>query len=220
MSDTDSFINEVSEEVRRDRLFKLMKKYGWIAITLVVLLVGGAAYIEWNKARNRSNAEALGDKILAAFQVEEPADRALTLGEIDSEGAAGAMLALLTAGEAVQADDLDSAITSLRAVAADTTLPATYRHLAELKLILIEGEGIPAAERISRLEPLAVAGSPYRLLAEEQMAVAEISTGNIDGALQRLQNILADGEVTAGLRRRVSQLIVALGGELIPASAG
>ncbi len=217
MSDTDSFIDEVSEEVRRDRLFKLMKKYGWIAITLVILLVGGASYIEWNKARDRASAEALGDKILAAFQAEEPAERFATLKEINSDGATGAMLGLLTAGEAVQSDDPGGAIESLRAVAADASLPATYRDLAELKLILIEGDTIPASERISRLEPLAVAGGPYRLLAEEQMAVAEISTGNTEAALQRLQNILADGEVTAGLRRRVSQLIVALGGDLTPA---
>ncbi len=217
MSDTDSFINEVSEEIRRDRLFKLMKRYGWIAITLVVLLVGGAAAFEWNKASKRANAEALGDSILTAFQIEDPAERTKALGEINSDGATGAMLSLLAAAEAVQTDELASAITSLTAVAADMSLPATYRHLAELKLILIQGDDIPAVERISRLEPLAVAGSPYRLLAEEQMAVADISTGNNEAAMQRLRDILADGEVTAGLRRRVSQLIVALGGELIPA---
>ena len=51
MSDTDSFIEEVSEEVRRDRLFKLMKRYGWIAILAVLLLVGGAAFNEVRKAR-------------------------------------------------------------------------------------------------------------------------------------------------------------------------
>ena len=44
MSDTDSFIDEVSEEVRRDRLFVLMRKWGWIPILLVVLLVGGATF--------------------------------------------------------------------------------------------------------------------------------------------------------------------------------
>lgn len=217
MSDTDSFIDEVSEEVRKDRLYKLMKRYGWIAIVLVVLLVGGAAVFEWNKANKRASAEALGDSILTAFQIEDPAERTVALGEINSDGATGAMLSLLAAAEAVQTDDLESAISSLTTIAADTTLPKTYRHLAELKLILIQGDDIPVAERISRLEPLAVAGSPYRLLAEEQMAVAEISTGNNEAAMQRLQDILADGEVTAGLRRRVSQLIVALGGELIPA---
>lgn len=217
MSDTDSFIDEVSEEVRRDRLFKLMRKYGWIAIALVVLLVGGAAYFEWNKARNRTSAEALGDSILAAFQTEDAADRYLALSTIEADGNTGAILGLLSAGEATVADEREEAISKLQEIASDTTLAATYRHLAELKLVLLLGDEIPASERISRLEVLAIAGGPYRLLAEEQMAVAEISSGNTDDALQRLQAILADGEVTTGLRRRVSQLIVALGGDLNPA---
>jgi fermentation-respiration switch protein FrsA (DUF1100 family) len=42
VSDTDSFIDEVTEEVRRDRLFGLMKRYGWIAALAVLLIVGGA----------------------------------------------------------------------------------------------------------------------------------------------------------------------------------
>ena len=31
MSNPDSFIEEVTEEVRRDKLFALFRKYGWIA---------------------------------------------------------------------------------------------------------------------------------------------------------------------------------------------
>ena len=38
MSDTDSFIDEVTEEVKRDRLFAMMKRYGWIAVVIVLLL--------------------------------------------------------------------------------------------------------------------------------------------------------------------------------------
>ena len=55
VSDTDSFIDEVTEEVRRDRLFGLMKRYGWIAVVAVLLIVGGAAYNEISKARARAS---------------------------------------------------------------------------------------------------------------------------------------------------------------------
>ena len=75
MSDTDSFIDKVSEEVRRDRLFVLMRKWGWIPILLVVLLVGGATFNEWSKARWRSSAQALGSDIMDAVQLADAADR-------------------------------------------------------------------------------------------------------------------------------------------------
>lgn len=214
MSDTDSFIEEVNEEVRRDRFFVLMKKYGWIAIALVLLLVGGAAYNEWNKARTRAAAEKLGDTVLTALQNNDPAARVVMLQGISAKGDSAAMLAMLTATEALVAEAPEKAKDTLRGIATDENMPSIYRHLAELKLIMIEGDDLPPADRIARLEPLTAAGAPYRLLAEEQTAVAEVASGDKAAAIGRLQDILADGEVTSGLRRRVSQLIVALGGEL------
>ncbi len=70
MSDTDSFIDEVTEEVRRDRLFALMRRYGWIAVLLVVLIVGAAAWNEYRKGQARASAEALGDALLSAGFVD------------------------------------------------------------------------------------------------------------------------------------------------------
>ena len=51
MSNPDSFIDEVTEAVRRDRLFAMFRKYGWIGAVLVLGVVGGSAWIEWSKAR-------------------------------------------------------------------------------------------------------------------------------------------------------------------------
>jgi len=70
VSNTDSFIDEVTEEVRRDRLFALMRRYGWIAVLAILLLVGGAAWNEWRKAREASLAQAAGDALATAQEIE------------------------------------------------------------------------------------------------------------------------------------------------------
>ena len=217
VSNSDSFIDEVTEELRRDQLFRLIRRYGWIAILLVLILVGGAAVNEIRKARAASEAQALGDRILAALTQDGAADRVKALEKIEAEGDRASVIALLEAGEQLDAGEAEAAEQALSAVAMDASQPTIYRHLAELKLILIQGDRLPPAERLARLETLAAPGAPFRLLAEEQMALAEISAGDKDAALTRLNAIVADGEVTAGLRRRVSQLIVALGGTLQPA---
>ena len=71
MSDTDSFIEEVTEEVRRDRLYKFLRKYAWVGILEVVTIVGGTAYLEFKKAQARTEAEAVGtpkgNKSMAEF---------------------------------------------------------------------------------------------------------------------------------------------------------
>ena len=62
MSDTDSFIDEVSEEVRRDKLFGYIRKYGWIAITSVLLLGYVFTYYEGlARIRVSTAAALLGD---------------------------------------------------------------------------------------------------------------------------------------------------------------
>ena len=67
VSDTDSFIDEVTEEVRRDQLFALFRKYGWIGILAIVLIVGGASWSEWRKAQAEAKAQAFGDALVAAM---------------------------------------------------------------------------------------------------------------------------------------------------------
>ena len=62
----DSFIDEVTEDLRRDRLFLFLRRYGWIAILAIVALVGAAAWREWSAVRADRDARAFGDAILAA----------------------------------------------------------------------------------------------------------------------------------------------------------
>ena len=38
MSESDSFIQEVTEEVRRERLFRYLRRYGWIGVVAVVVI--------------------------------------------------------------------------------------------------------------------------------------------------------------------------------------
>ena len=71
VSASDSFIEEVTEEGRRDRLFAMIRRYGWIAVLAVLTLVGGAAWNEWRKAQDVAAAQTLGDGIVAALEADD-----------------------------------------------------------------------------------------------------------------------------------------------------
>ncbi|PIE15291.1 MAG: hypothetical protein CSA68_08145 [Rhodobacterales bacterium] len=215
MSETESFIEEVTEEVRRDKLFALMRKYGWIGIVAILLIVGGASYNEWRKASERTAAQRLGDQLLAAEELDDPAARLAALGDVKGDSAdSQALVALLTAAQAETDGNSDAAASALNAVISDATLPQSYRDLASLKLVLLRGSDMPLEARRESLTALAKGGSPYRLLAEEQLAVIEAEQGDKPAAIARLKDILNDVDVTTGLRSRASQLIVVLGGSL------
>ncbi|MDI3337395.1 tetratricopeptide repeat protein [Defluviimonas aestuarii] len=215
MSETDSFIEEVTEEVRRDRLYKLFRKYGWIGVTLVVLVVGGTAWTEWSKAQARHDAQVFGDAVLAALDSDDAAARAVALEQIGAGDKAGrtAVLGFLAADEALKSGDRAAALTRLQALAADANLADSYRQLAELKAVILADADMPAADRDAALSRLAAAGAPYRVLALEQQALVLAKDGKIDEALGLFNQILNEPDVTAGLRRRASQMIVVLGGE-------
>lgn len=214
MSDTDSFITEVSEEVRKDKLYKLMRRYGWIPIALILIVVGGASYIEWQKSKARASAQATGDALMAALGEDTPEARATALGAYQSDGGPDqrAVVGLLRAAAEAEAGEDAKARVTLGDIAASDDVPTLYRDLAVLKSVMLPGAGPDA--RIEQLEPLMVPGNPYRLLAIEQRALAEIEKGDTDTAIQTLQDIRSDAAGTEGLRRRATQLIVALGGTI------
>lgn len=215
MSNVDSFVEEVNEEVRRDRLYGYLRRYGWIAVVAILVIVGGAAFTEYRKAQDRAEAEALGDAMLAALSANDSAGRAEALETISAETpTSAAVLRMMTAAEEVNAGNTDAAIATLNTIATDGEVPEIYRQLAQFKAVTLQGTDAPAADRRQALEAMAQPGNPFRLLAIEQLALIDIETGDTDAALARLKAILADAEVTPGLRRRASQLIVALGGEL------
>lgn len=212
MSQNESFIEEVTEEVRRDRLFGLMRRYGWIAILLVLLIVGGAAWNEWQKARNAQQAQALGDALLTALDANDSAARVDNLQAIDPATEGGRIVAgFTTVSEMIAAGDEAGATALLQDIASDGAADPVYRQLAGFKALLLQSDTLSVEDRRVGFEGLAQTSAMLRLPAEEQLALIEIETGQTAEAITRLQSLQADPEVTAGLRQRASQLIVALG---------
>lgn len=213
MSNNESFIDEVTEEVRRDRLFALFRKYGWIGVVLILAIVVGAAWREWSKAQAEAKAQAFGDAALSALSAEDPADRLAALDAVAGEGGQTAVLGFLTASQAEAAGDKARAVEALQGVAGDAALPESLRHLAELKRVLLLGPEMDAAERDTILAALAEPGKPFRPLAMEQQALALVASGKNDEAIALFRQILNEPTVTAALRRRATEVIVALGAD-------
>lgn len=221
MSNTDSFVEEVNEEVRKDRLYGLLRRYGWIAVLAIFLVVGGAAYSEFRKAQERARAEALGDAMLDALEVDDSLGRAAALDAIEpATPMSAAVLRLMTAAEQSAAGRDAEAIETLDALATNGAVPEIYRQIASFKAMTLKGSDAPAAERLQTFEAMAQPGNPLRLLAQEQMALVDIEQGDTDAAIARYQDILADAEISPDLQQRALQVIVALGGEPELSEAG
>lgn len=213
MSNTDSFIDEVTEDLRRDRMSMLLRRWGWVAVLAVVVLVGGAAFNEWRKAQAEARAQAFGDALVSALDAADPATALAAVEAASPEQ--GIVLALARAGTLADAAPAEAAATLL-ALGDDATLPADYRDLALLKAIWLGGSG-DAARDAAILADLATPGRPYRPLAVEQQAFAAIAAGDPATAATLLRLLTEDAEASEALRQRARQTIVALGLEAEPA---
>lgn len=213
MSNQDSFIDEVSEEVRRDKLFGYLRKYGWIGVLVVLLLVGGTAWTEFRSSQSTSQAEATGDAILDALRIEDDAERAEALASVPAEGDAAVVADLLQAANLEETGDGAGAVEVLEAIALNPDIPAIYRDLATLKSVMLSTDALSDEDRRARLVGLATPGAPFRLLAEEQLAYLDLDAGEDEAARERFIAIAQDAEVTQGLRDRAFSMIVALGGD-------
>ena len=215
MSETDSFIEEVTEAVRRDRLFGLMRRYGWIAVLAVLLIVGGAAYREYSRAAEQAAARALGDALLAALDNEDVDARAAALGQIQAgSGEAAAIVAILQAGILVQEGKGADVLPLLQPIVNNQDIKQDYRDLAHFKQLLNADGALDAAQRREGFQILAEPGKPLRVLAEEQLALLELQAGEQDAAIGRLKALLEDADLTQNLQQRTRQLLIALGQDM------
>ena len=212
MSNPDSFINEVSEEVRRDRLFAMFRKYGWIGGLLVVAVVGGAAYTEWQKAQALARAEGFGEAMLDALDIGGAAERLAAMEAVPADGSQLALRALMVASD--PAESKAAALAALEALIADASQPEIYRDMAQLRRVMVAGADLPLADRRAALEGISAPGRAFRVMAAEQLAYLMLEEGNTDAAIAALTTLMQDQEATQGLRARAAQMITALGGTL------
>ncbi|WP_181164406.1 tetratricopeptide repeat protein [Amaricoccus solimangrovi] len=214
MSQSDSFFNEVDEEVRRDRLRRGLGRYGWLIGLVILGLVGGAAFVEWRKHAEQVAAEKAGDALRAASLESDPAKRAEALATVaGDEPRAAAVARLAEAGSQMEAGDTGAAAATLASLAEQGDTPELYRSLAALLRVMLLGDAMDPAERNATLETLSDGESPFQALALEQRALGRLAAGDREGAFADLGTILKLPQAPEQVSTRARQLLQAAGGE-------
>ncbi|MEL6424504.1 MAG: hypothetical protein AAFQ33_03530, partial [Pseudomonadota bacterium] len=137
MSDTDSFIEEVTEEVRRDRLYALGRRYGWIVALVLVLIIGGAAVNEWLKAQAEAEARGFGGALFEALEDPDVAGRLPALSTLAQADHSAALIAELAEIDSLSASDEAAAAARYETLLDSGTLDALYTDLVRLKLVTL-----------------------------------------------------------------------------------
>jgi hypothetical protein len=221
---SETFIREVDEELRRDQLKALWKRFAPLIIGVCVLIVAiTAGYRGWVWWQERKAAEA-GDRFMVALTEIESGDRAKGEAELaaiakDSDAGYAALARLRLAGEKA-ASDKAAAIAAYTGVADDQSVPEPLRDVARIRAALLALDTGDLKGAKDRAAPLNVAGNPWRHVAREVIGTAAYQAGDLQAARDAFTEIQQDAETPQDLWIRSGLMVSLIDGQLAaPAEA-
>ena len=212
----ESFLREVDENLRRDRMQDFAKTYGkWLVAALVLFLAAVGGWLYWQNRQQEQAAEQSEELMgiyadIGSGRTDQAAKRLEPLENADNDVVRA--LALLTeAAIALDRNDRNAALSNYRTIAADEGLPDAYRNLGLVRSTALEFDSIRPEEVIARLEPLTKPGNPWFGTAGEMTAMAYLKQGQRDRAARLFAAIAADRQVPETIRNRSVQIAGTLG---------
>jgi hypothetical protein len=212
--------DEVEEELRADRAWALLQRYGGALIAaaaLAVVAVGGWQAWQWREGKRIG---ALAETYLAAMQTADTQkgpgrDAAIPqFAAVAAKAPAGyrTLARLREAGLKAQSGDLAGASALWNEVSRDDAADPLLRDLANLQWAMHHVDSGDPAQVAARLAPLAVPTNPWHPLAEEAQAMLDLRQGKTDAARKALTALAQDVTAPQGVRQRAEGLLARIGG--------
>lgn len=206
---------EVDEDLRRDQLNKLWKRYGVFVIAGAVAIVAATGgYVAWKNYRQQQ-LTAQGDAFVQALvlraqgQTREAVDAFANLAEGTDDGIA-TLARFNQAALLADRGDPGEAVKVYDRIAAEAPEKA-LRDLAVLCAVTLSLETVDPAESQARLEPLMTPDNPYRHSARELSALLALHTGDTAKARELFQTLAEDETAPSGIRSRAEEMLLAAG---------
>jgi hypothetical protein len=215
-NDGETFLKEVDDELRKERVNSFVARYGWWMLAAVVLLLAGIAGWIWWTGKQASAREAAGENLIEALadidgnRAAAAAPKIAALTQNDSEGYRAAAL-FTRANSEIRAGNVTVAIATLRAIADDQSLDETFRQAAQIRRTALEFDRLPPSEVIRRLGPLAESGSAWLGAAGEMVGVAHLNMNRPDLAGPVFVRIARQDGVPDPIKARAAHMAASLG---------
>ncbi len=214
-NDTDSFVQEVDESLRQDRLVALLKKYGpWLIGAFVVFVLAVLGWQLWRDQQlNAARAEA--ERFSAALEMVQAGNLDGAKAEFErlsNRGPAAyrAMALMQHAAILAEQGDLDGAVAGFDAAAERANDPI-MRQSAQLRAAYIAAETQDFDAMRARLQPIIDADTRLSYLARELLAVQAWKGGQLDVARDQLENLTLAFDAPEAVRQRAQVALAVIG---------
>ncbi len=205
MVESESFIKEVSEEVKRDNLFKILNKYKWLLFALIILLVGTVGGYEYYKFFKKAKAQKNGEFLVSAIENLKNNGQIVT-EEIDNKFIS-ILIKLNEAKYFVEKGDIKSATAAYNHIISKHGENKFFNHYSKFQLYLLDpAEGLSDKKKIEVLDELSVPDGPLKLLALEQKLYLYVKINDLDNIKLHVKLILSDQSVMPEQVSRIKEI--------------
>jgi hypothetical protein len=204
---SDTFVREVDENLRRDRIRDFFKENGSLLVVAVILFLAACGAIIWYQQHRVERAEGHVEQLAQIYKDIGTGNTSSAPKQLDdlskaSSKSVRASAMFTRAALAIQQNDQKLAVSTYKSIADDSSFPDAYRNAALIRQTALE---------FDQLRPLTKAGDPWFGSAGEMTALALIKQGKNKEAGQLFAAIAKDKNVPASIRDRAIQISGTLG---------
>ena len=204
---------EVDEEVRREQLAKLWKRYGNLIIAALCLVVAAVAawrFYDYWQTRKASEAGVAFESAAKLAEEGKHGEAEAAFAKIAAEGTPGYQaLAQLRAASEIASRDAKEGVAAYDRIAGEMSRQPVLSELASIRAAVLLVDTAKYDEMTRRLEPLAQPAGAFRHTARELLALSAWRN-NDSGATRRwMEAARGDPEAPQGVRQRM-ELLAAL----------
>jgi hypothetical protein len=214
-NESESFIQEVDEGLRQDRMLSLAKRFGpWLIGVFVVFILGIGGWQLW-RAQTVSAARAQSEEYAAAQALAREGnfeEAKAAFERLSNEGPRTyrVMARMEHAAMLAVEGDLEAALAEFDSAAESASDPI-MRQTAQLRAayIVAETQDFPALR--ARLQPVIDADTSLSYLARELLAIEAWEAGETDLARDTLENLTLAFEAPEAVRQRAQVALSVIG---------
>ena len=205
MVESESFIKEVSEEVKRDKLFKALNKFKWPLFASIILLVGTVAGYEYYKFDKKRTAQENGEFLVSAIENLNNSGETVS-SEVENKFI-DILIKLHEAKYFEEKGDIKSAKTTYNHLIDKHGDNRFFSDYSKFQLYLLDpAESLRDTKKIEVLDQLSSPDSPMKLLALEQKLYLYVKDNDLENIKLLLKLILSDQAITPEQVSRIKEV--------------